>query len=216
MKKMAVLMVLSIIAVACKKNDSGSPTPPRFDFVSLNVNGENKGLTYNGINVNPVVKITFSQPVNQSSIAQGVSFKTGTAAPVAFSSSLENNNTTLVIQPTAPLAPYTNFKVVVSDALLSEANQKYSGVINLSLTTTFDSTDKFPQITDEQLLTLVQEQTFKYFWDFAHPVSGLARERNTSGDVVTSGGSGFGVMSIIAAIHRQFITRQEGLDQLKK
>ncbi|MEO6686071.1 MAG: hypothetical protein ABIN24_08900, partial [Dyadobacter sp.] len=48
-----------------------------------------------------------------------------------------------------------------------------------------DSTDKFPIISDEALLTLVQKQTFKYFWDFGHPVSGLARERNTSGDVVT-------------------------------
>ena len=34
-----------------------------------------------------------------------------------------------------------------------------------------DSTNKFPVISDEALLTLVQKQTFKYFWDFAHPVS---------------------------------------------
>jgi hypothetical protein len=40
-----------------------------------------------------------------------------------------------------------------------------------------------------------KQQTFKYFWDFGHPASGMARERNTSGDLVTSGGSGFGLMS---------------------
>ena len=61
--------------------------------------------------------------------------------------------------------------------------------------------------------TLVQQQTFKYFWDFGHPVSGMARERNTSGDVVTTGGTGFGVMSIIAAINRNFITRSDGLKE---
>ncbi len=79
-----------------------------------------------------------------------------------------------------------------------------------------DSTDKFPIISDEALLTLVQKQTFKYFWDFGHPVSGLARERNTSGDVVTSGGSGFGIMTIPIAIEREFITRSQGLERMQK
>ena len=32
-------------------------------------------------------------------------------------------------------------------------------------------------MTDKELLTTVQERTFKYFWEYAHPVSGLARER---------------------------------------
>ncbi|MCK7541916.1 MAG: hypothetical protein MZV63_69035 [Marinilabiliales bacterium] len=46
----------------------------------------------------------------------------------------------------------------------------------------------FRLITDDALLDLVQRQTFRYFYDFAHPASGLARERNSSGDVVTTGG----------------------------
>ena len=70
-------------------------------------------------------------------------------------------------------------------------------------------------ITDEELLTKVQEQTFKYFWDFAHPVSGLARERNSSGNTVTIGGSGFGLMSILVGIERGFISRQDGVDRLE-
>ena len=85
-----------------------------------------------------------------------------------------------------------------------------------SLTSVIDSTDKFPRITDDALLYLVQKQTFKYFWDFGHPVSGLARERNTSGDIVTSGGSGFGIMTIPVAIERKFITRAEGLERMQK
>jgi hypothetical protein len=72
------------------------------------------------------------------------------------------------------------------------------------------------QLTDEKLLDLVQHQTFKYFYDFAHPASGMALERNSSGDVVTSGGSGFGVMALIVGMERGFITRQEGVVQLTK
>ena len=70
-------------------------------------------------------------------------------------------------------------------------------------------------LSDSALLELVQKQTFKYFWDFAHPVSGLARERNTSGETVTSGGSGFGLMAILVGINRGFITRTQGLMRLQ-
>ncbi|MNS46422.1 hypothetical protein D3C72_789170 [compost metagenome] len=66
------------------------------------------------------------------------------------------------------------------------------------------------------MLTLVQEKTFKYFYDFGHPTSGLARERNSSGDLVTSGGSGFGVMALIVGVHRNFITRAQGLARMQK
>src|SRR5690606_38631616 len=49
---------------------------------------------------------------------------------------------------------------------------------------------------------------------FAHPASGMARERNTSSNLVTSGGSGFGVMALIVGMERGFITREEGLGRL--
>lgn len=67
-------------------------------------------------------------------------------------------------------------------------------------------------ISDSVLLDIVQRQTFRYFWDFAHPVSGMARERsNTSfgyGDeTVTTGGTGFGIMSLIVAVERKWIDR---------
>lgn len=71
-------------------------------------------------------------------------------------------------------------------------------------------------MTDDQLLEMVQQYTFRYFWDFAHPVSGLSRERNTSGDIVTMGGTGFGVMAILVGIERGFITRAQGLERMQR
>ena len=71
-------------------------------------------------------------------------------------------------------------------------------------------------MTDQELLTKVQESTFRYFWDYAHPVSGLARERTGSDYVVTSGGSGFGVMTFPVAVERGFITREEAAARLLK
>ena len=77
------------------------------------------------------------------------------------------------------------------------------------------------QMSDEELLTLVQRQTFRYFWDFGHPVSGLARERTNSvrlphHETVTFGGSGFGVMALIVGIERHFITREQGIERILK
>jgi hypothetical protein len=70
--------------------------------------------------------------------------------------------------------------------------------------------------TDDQLLDMVQEYTFRYFWDFAHPASGMARERNTSGNTVTTGGSGFGIMALPVGIERGFITREQGVERMQK
>ncbi len=74
----------------------------------------------------------------------------------------------------------------------------------------------FKYVTDDELLTIVQERTFRYFWDYAHPVSGLARERLGSDDIVTSGGSGFGVMAFPVAVERGFITRDQAVERLLK
>lgn len=71
--------------------------------------------------------------------------------------------------------------------------------------------------TDEELLEMVQQYTFRYFWDYGHPVSGLARERsNGDGNIVTTGGSGFGIMAIIAGAERGWITRAQALDRMIK
>ncbi|MEA3462589.1 MAG: glucoamylase family protein, partial [Bacteroidota bacterium] len=72
------------------------------------------------------------------------------------------------------------------------------------------------RLTDDKLLDLVQHQTFKYFYDFAHPESGMSRERNSTLDTVTSGGTGFGIMALVVGVERGFITRQEATAHLEK
>ncbi|HWK06247.1 MAG TPA: glucoamylase family protein [Puia sp.] len=78
-----------------------------------------------------------------------------------------------------------------------------------------------PNLSDSALLDLVQKQTFRYFWDFAHPVSGMARERsnevyNYGNEVVTTGGTGFGAMAIIVATDRKWISRDTAARHLLK
>ena len=71
-------------------------------------------------------------------------------------------------------------------------------------------------MTDDEFLTMVQRATFRYFYDYAHPVSGLARDRLGGGNTVTSGGSGFGISALIVGIERGFISRSQGVERMLK
>lgn len=81
-----------------------------------------------------------------------------------------------------------------------------------------------PHITDDSLFNLVQYRAFQYFWDGAEPNSGMARERfhvngvypQNDEHIVTSGGSGFGVMAILVGIERGFVTRKQGRERLQQ
>lgn len=73
-------------------------------------------------------------------------------------------------------------------------------------------------LNDNQLMDKVQSATLKYFYDFAHPVCKMAVERSNNPnelDVVTTGGTGFGIMAVIAGAERQFITRQQAFGHIR-
>lgn len=72
-------------------------------------------------------------------------------------------------------------------------------------------------MNDDELLTMLQEACFRYYWEAADPYSGMARE-NIPGDdrIVATGASGFGIMSLIVGVDRGFITREQGVERLTK
>jgi hypothetical protein len=94
-------------------------------------------------------------------------------------------------------------------------------------------------LSDDELLETVQRQTFRYFWHYAHPNSGMARERSdtvkadfywdyineadgkpnlskgTFGpEACAVGGTGFGILATIVAVERNWISREAALDRL--
>jgi hypothetical protein len=72
-------------------------------------------------------------------------------------------------------------------------------------------------MSDSALLDMVQRSCFRYYWDYAHPISGMARERNNGDpETVTTGGTGFGVLAIVVASDRGWVTRSEAVTQLIK
>ncbi len=73
-------------------------------------------------------------------------------------------------------------------------------------------------MTEDQLLSSVQEAMFRYFYDYGHPTSGLARERNGAGnsEKCATGATGFGLMSIMVGADRGFITRDSAASRVHK
>lgn len=205
------------MAFACKKSggDNGGTPPPNFADFLLTVTTINDQANYKNVTLTPEIKLFLNDKVNRSTVTANVTI-TKDAVSVPVNISYEKSDSIVVVKPSNNLAGFSSYSVNVLAELTSVQNKKIKQPYTVTFTTGIDSTDKFPQISDDALLTKIQEQTFKYFWDFAHPVSGLSRERNTSGDLVTSGGSGFGIMTIPVGINRNFITRSQGLAHMQK
>ncbi|NTS43970.1 Ig-like domain-containing protein [Flavisolibacter sp. BT320] len=216
-------MLLSAGLVFCSKSGGEPPPPPppappppaALSLSYWYVGKQLSATTVYDVPVQPLLQFAFSAPVSRSTITTGITLTEANGAAIPVTASFSAADSVVTLTPATPLSYLRKYNISVSAALKSAAGGSFTTARNISFQTSLDSNRKFPLITDEELLTLVQKQTFNYFWDFAHPVSGLARERNTSGDVVTSGGSGFGIMAIITAIHRGFITKGEGLQRLQ-
>jgi hypothetical protein len=159
-------------------------------------------------------EINFSNSL-QSSTVDADDFALGGFSNLPVTITLTNDDKTVTVVPTSKLSDLRQYQLQISDEMQGRNAESFSQ-LSKAFFTAQDPVPDFPVIPDEDLLTLVQERTFGYFWDFGHPTSGMARERNSSGDLVTSGGTGFGIMTIIVGIERNFITRSQGIQRMEK
>ncbi|MEO6231031.1 MAG: glucoamylase family protein [Ferruginibacter sp.] len=214
-----LLIILVAGVLSCTKENKGGVTPPiptleTFKVNTTEVNNNTASLQY-GVSLSPVIKLSFSAAFNRTTIATGIILSKSSAA-VPLTATYLQGDSVVLLKPANPLAPLAKYILEVKTILTSQKNTALAAASTVSFITQIDSAIKFTVITDSALLDLVQQQTLKYFIDFAHPTSGLARERNTSGETVTSGGSGFGIMALITGVNRNFITRATGLAQMQK
>ena len=224
MKQIAsILLYCALILFLCtcgkKSSDVTDPQPPiptLFSLVSSSINNQPVQANNYGTSINPIIQLKFLAAINRSSVPSSIILKDNAGSSINFNTTYANSDSTLIITPIQPLNHLTKYFINTTTQLKSTNGGNLNTPSEFSFITTIDPVNKFPVLTDDELLTLVQRQTFKYFWDFAHPTSGLARERNTSGEVVTSGGSGFGIMAIVTGISRNFISRSDGLARLQK
>jgi hypothetical protein len=212
--RFCLLLCLSALGLSCS-NDDQAPAPGTLSIISLKIDGVDKleATLLKDVSRNASFEITFSGPIDPE-------YATGEFVDISGNEllgyQLSGDQTKLTLTVDQTLKHLSRYLFWVSHEIKGAKGESMEAQFSTYFYTEVDLTPKFPVVSDEELLTLIQQQTFKYFYDFAHPASGMARERNTSGDLVTSGGSGFGIMAIVVGIERGFITRQEGIDRLAK
>lgn len=194
--------------------DEVNGQPELFQLESIEIGEIVDAPTFSDVNPDLEIKLVFSEAVDPATWEQNIILKRSTGEQVELVFTPKQNS--LMVKTKAPLPSFATFTLDIRRGLLAlSGSQLLTGKV-YTISTGLDQTDKFSRIPDEELLTLVQKQTFRYFWEFAHPVSGMARERSTSGNTVTTGGTGFGVMAMIVAVERGFITREEALQRVQQ
>lgn len=208
------LLIISLFLQACSSSDDA--VVEDFRLEQINVDGKTDQESYNDIVPDKLlIVLSFSAPIDKKTVDGNIILKDKNNKEIKISLKYTGEKV-LEITPASILDSYSKYNFVIWPDIKSVSGSRLSTGKTYSISTTIDMADKFPRISDEDLLDKVQSQTFRYFWDFGHPTWGMARERTTSGDVVTTGGTGFGVMAMIAAAERGFISKNDALSRIQK
>ena len=208
--KPCALLAFVMLAAACKTVDK-DPVNAFVDHFEIEGRTVYSGKLAGNIPAgSPEITIVFSAPVDLKKMAGGSIVLEGYEGSLDIGPGQAAES--VIVKPLSALEPFRRYSLIVSQGIT--LGLKLIDEYRLNIITAYDISDKFPRISDEELLTLVQRQTFKYFWDYAHPVSGLARERLGSDETVAIGGSGFGIMTLPVAVERGFVTREQAAERL--
>lgn len=212
-----LLVLLPLIFISCSNEENNNlPQVTSFKLEQVSINEKTSENIFTDINPEASIKLVFSNPVDKNAIIENIRIIDKEKKDILFTYTLADADKTIEIKPKSELQAYMQYQLIISPNFKSQSGTKIMTGKSYTLLTSMDMTDKFPRIPDEELLDLVQKQTFNYFWDFGHPVSGMARERTTSSHTVTSGGTGFGIMAMIVAAERGFITRGQAAQRVLK
>jgi len=177
----------------------------RLDALKIYNDGEIEVASYtNGPGKTFILKFNQSlDKVSAENISNYVIDNNGTVVS-AMLSGANNDMVTLTVDNVSKNIVY---KIIINQ-LSNQIQTKTSTVITtVSL------------LTDDELCDLVQKTTFKMFWDYANPISGMAYKflpagSNTPGVTVTTGSNGFGIMSMLVASERGFISKNDALNKI--
>jgi hypothetical protein len=189
--------------------------PPAMKVDSFSVDGKSllTSSRVTDVDRNFSCYIHFDHPLDESTLTSSSVLLSHIGYPVTVNWVVSNDKQALTLTSPQPLVHFDKHTIALTNEIKGADGATFT-TLSKDFYSAIDPTPKFPEISDDELLTLVQQQTFRFFYDYAHPACGMARERNTSGNIVTSGGSGFGIMALIVGMERGFITRQQGTDRL--
>jgi hypothetical protein len=169
-------LILSISFLSsCKKEDEPDPGPPFITLQDVQLDSKPFSYSYSGASITPTLVLKFSEPIDPVSAQSSLVLSTSTGV-VSVDIQFINGDSTLVVKPSNALKYLTVYYFEISSILKSVSQKKQlESKITIKIVTTYNTADKFERISDTALLDSVQKRTLKYFYNFAHPVSGMAR-----------------------------------------
>jgi len=212
MKKFSWMLLGALLLFSCKNEE---PIPPVNAYIeSFTLNGKVLGSgssTYDITTDSIEISIRFSSAIKPDQF-DPARMNLSRISPIDYQLLDSPDNQTLKFRINNTLSKFTSYTLALYAG--NNLGIKLIDSYYWNIVTVMDTTPRFPIISDDSLLTLVQHRTFDYFWIYGHPVCGLARERLGSNETVTTGGSGFGLMALLTGIERGFITRAQGYARL--
>lgn len=209
-----------LLAPGCRKGAHPPgpeiPTPEALQVVAVSVNESDAAQFHYVEGDKATIVVRFSKPVKPNQLNAAVTLAGSNSRVPDYTATLFDDDKSVRLQ-VSHLQYLTKYSLTIASGLEAKDGGRLPAAVIRHFATGLDSSYKFPMLTQDQLFNTVQQQTFKYFWDFAHPVSGLIREGSKHpANLVTSGGSGFGLMCLLVGIERGFISREEGLERTIK
>ena len=145
MLKLLIPVLVLFLVWSCKKDKSGGNPPPStpFNYTSLQVNGAFSGFKYKGVSNTPLIKISFTAPLDPLTANASITMaaKNGTVIPVNLL--FEQKDSTVTVQPATPLNYLSGYTLNVISTLTSKSGGYLLMPFSVQLTTAIDSADKF-------------------------------------------------------------------------
>ena len=188
-------LLFALAFAACGGDSSEEDPAPSDEVLALDsvTIGTQSGLSdFTDVAPDAKIVLDFTAALDASTVEANIYLSDASNNKVGVERTYDGGKR-VTLAPVSSLTAFATYRLIVNSGLKSSA-----GSLN------------------EELLTKVQEQTFRYFWEGAEPNSGMARERTSSGTTVTTGGTGFGVMAMTVAAERGFITRGEACERVQR
>lgn len=212
-----IFPIILFLLFSCSKSEKApNPDKPTLQVLDVKLGNQSLGSLVKGTPLNGSFSISFDQALDVSQLENNIYIEREDKSIVPLQLQASTDKKTVQIQAKEAFQGLTKYVLHIGNNLKSIDGALLQQASSYTFHTTIDDRDKFPRISEEELLNKVQKQTFAFFWDYAHPHSGMIRERHSSGETVTIGGTGFGLMAILIGIERQFITKSQGLEQVHK
>ena len=122
------MQVLWLFISCSNKSSPPSPVlnPKPITIKNALLNGSPFDQTIYGTTLQPVIKVEFTEPVKPTSVGTGVKITNTAGGEVSITTTLQNHDSVLIVQPSAPLNYLSKYNFIITTGLRSSTDGSFS------------------------------------------------------------------------------------------